>query len=88
MEYRLNKRIWIEVKLHGDQGNRIAEVFQDSNNAAAVAQKKLKDKKLEEKKKQTEGALGAEKKKVKEPMEANLEKLLKCNAWSTSRSPV
>ncbi|GKF42891.1 hypothetical protein Tco_0126233, partial [Tanacetum coccineum] len=48
-----DQEIELCVELHGDQGNRIAEVFQDSNNAAAVAQKKLKDKKLEEKKKQT-----------------------------------
>ncbi|GKB17180.1 hypothetical protein Tco_0851103 [Tanacetum coccineum] len=37
-----------------------------------------------------EGAEGnvAEKKKVKESMEANLEKLLKYNAWSTKWSPI
>ncbi|GJY50504.1 hypothetical protein Tco_0441351, partial [Tanacetum coccineum] len=37
-----------------------------------------------------EGAEGnvAEKKKVKESIEANLGKLLKCNAWSTRWSPV
>nr|GEX32805.1 reverse transcriptase domain-containing protein [Tanacetum cinerariifolium] len=88
-----------------------------SNDDAAVAQRWLEDKQLEEKtntdclvKKQEkvhlgkkveanimvigvpgqEGAEGnvAEKKKVKESMEANLEKLLKYNAWSTRWSPI
>nr|GEV36289.1 retrovirus-related Pol polyprotein from transposon TNT 1-94 [Tanacetum cinerariifolium] len=99
------------------QGNREAEVFQVSNDDAAVAQRCLEDKQLEEKtntdclvKEQEnvhlgkkvranimvtgvpgqEGAEGnvAEKKKVKESMEANLRKLLKYNAWSTRWSPI
>ncbi|GJY68891.1 zinc finger, CCHC-type containing protein [Tanacetum coccineum] len=67
------KRVWFEVKLRGSQGNREAEVFQISNDDAAVAQR---------------WGNAAEKKKVKESMEANLEKLLKYNAWSTRWSPV
>ncbi|GJR14321.1 zinc finger, CCHC-type containing protein [Tanacetum coccineum] len=111
----------IKVELHGAQGNREAEVFQVSNDDAAVAQRRFKDKQLEEKtntdclvKEQEkvhlsikvganimvtgvpgqEGAEGnvAEKKKVNESMEANLEKLLKlsykwtsttCKIWGT-----
>ena len=105
------------MELQGAQENREAEVIQDSNDDAAVAQRKLEDKQLEEKtntgclvKEQEkvhlgikvgaditvtgvpgqEGAEGnvAEKKKVKESTEANLEKLLKYNAWSTRWSPV
>ncbi|PWA96018.1 zinc finger, CCHC-type [Artemisia annua] len=98
---QVDERVWFEV----------------SNDDAAVAQRKLEDKQLEEKtntdclvKEQEkvdlgikvgaditvtgvpgqEGADGnaAEKKKVKESKEANLEKLLKYNAWSTRWSPV
>ncbi|GJR77801.1 zinc finger, CCHC-type containing protein [Tanacetum coccineum] len=107
------KRVWFEVELQGAQGDREAEVFQVSNDDAAVAQRRLEDKQPEEKtntdclvKEQEkvhlgikvganitvtgvpgqEGAEGnvAEKKKVKESMKANLGKLLKYNAWSTS----
>nr|GEW07977.1 zinc finger, CCHC-type [Tanacetum cinerariifolium] len=114
---QVEKRVWFEVKLQGAQGDREADVSQVSNNDAAVAQRRLKDKQLEEKtntdclvKEQEkkhlgikaganitvtgvprqEGAEGnvAEKKKVKESMEANLGKLLKYNAWSTRWSPV
>nr|GEV57038.1 zinc finger, CCHC-type [Tanacetum cinerariifolium] len=62
-----------------------------SNDDAAVAQRRLKDKQLEEKT-NTDclGAKGnvAEKKKVKGSMKANLEKVLKYNAWSTRWFPV
>ncbi|GJS38829.1 zinc finger, CCHC-type containing protein [Tanacetum coccineum] len=114
---QVEKRVWFEVELQGAQGDREAEVFQVSNDDAAVAQRRLEDKQLEEKtntdclvKEQEkvhlgikvganitvtgvpgqEGAEGnvAEKKKVKESMEANLGKLLKYNAWSTRWSPV
>ncbi|GJY82363.1 zinc finger, CCHC-type containing protein [Tanacetum coccineum] len=43
------KRIWFEVELQGAQGDREAEVFQVSNDDAAVAQRRLDDKQLEEK---------------------------------------
>ncbi|GKF15287.1 hypothetical protein Tco_0056749 [Tanacetum coccineum] len=46
---QVDKRVWFEVKLQGAQGNREAEVFQVSNDDAAVAQRRLKDKQLEEK---------------------------------------
>ncbi|GKA94185.1 hypothetical protein Tco_0816171 [Tanacetum coccineum] len=115
---QVDKRVWFEVELQGAQRNREAEGFQVSNDdAAAVAQRRLEDKQLEEKtntdcliKEQEnvhigikvganimvtgvpgqEGAEGnvAEKKKVKESVEANLGKLLKYNAWSTRWSPV
>ncbi|GKB30196.1 hypothetical protein Tco_0869597 [Tanacetum coccineum] len=107
----------LAVELQGAQEDREAEVFQVSNDDAAVAQRRLGDKQPEEKtnmdclvKEQEkvhlgikvganitvtgvpgqEGAEGnvAEKKKVKESMEANLGKLLKYNAWSTRWSPV
>ncbi|GKA36039.1 retrotransposon protein, putative, ty1-copia subclass [Tanacetum coccineum] len=39
----------ITVELHGAQGNREAEIFQVSNDDAAVAQGRVKDKQLEEK---------------------------------------
>nr|GEV03232.1 coatomer subunit beta'-3-like [Tanacetum cinerariifolium] len=103
--------------IKGAQGDHEAEVFQVSNDGAAVAQRRLKDKQLKEKtntdclvKEQEKKHLGikvgtniavigvprqegadgnvAEKKKVKESMEANLGKLLKYNAWSTRWSPV
>ncbi|GJV15340.1 retrovirus-related pol polyprotein from transposon TNT 1-94 [Tanacetum coccineum] len=106
------KRVLFEVELQGAQGDRKAEDFHVRNNDAAVAQRRLKYKQLEENtntdclvKEQEkvhlgikvganimltgvpsqEGAEGnvAEKKKVKESKKANLEKLLKYNAWST-----
>ncbi|GJY90008.1 hypothetical protein Tco_0505204 [Tanacetum coccineum] len=43
------KHVWFEVELQGAQGDREAEVFQVSNNDTAVAQRRLKDKQLEEK---------------------------------------
>ncbi|GKC06573.1 hypothetical protein Tco_0998183 [Tanacetum coccineum] len=43
------KRVWFEVELQGAQGDREAEVFQVSNDDAAVAQRRLEDKQLEEK---------------------------------------
>ncbi|GKF45697.1 hypothetical protein Tco_0135499, partial [Tanacetum coccineum] len=62
---------------------------QDSNDDAAVAQRRLKDKQLKEKTnmgclvKEQEKVNVVEKKKVKESIKANLGKLLKYNAWST-----
>ncbi|GJY47154.1 hypothetical protein Tco_0436217 [Tanacetum coccineum] len=44
-----DKHVWFEVELQGAQGNREAEVFQVSNDDAAVAQRRLEDKQLEEK---------------------------------------
>ncbi|GJZ53201.1 retrovirus-related pol polyprotein from transposon TNT 1-94, partial [Tanacetum coccineum] len=92
----VEKRVWFEVKLHGAQGNHEAEGFQVSNDDAAVAQRWLEDKKLEEKtnidcsvreqeKVHLEGNV-AEKKKVKESMEANLGKLLNSNPSTISFS--
>ncbi|GKA92008.1 hypothetical protein Tco_0813933 [Tanacetum coccineum] len=104
MEYRSKSVFGLRCK---------AKVFQVSNDDAAVAQRWLEDKQLEEKTNTDclvkekekvhlcikvganitvtrvpgqEGAKGnvAEKKKVKESMKANLGKLLKYNAWSTS----
>ncbi|GJY56656.1 hypothetical protein Tco_0455771 [Tanacetum coccineum] len=43
------KRVWFKVELQGAQGNHEAEVFQVSNNDAAVAQRWLEDKQPEEK---------------------------------------
>ncbi|GJX53404.1 zinc finger, CCHC-type containing protein [Tanacetum coccineum] len=43
------KRVWFEVELQGAKGDREAEVFQVSNDDAAVAQRRLEDKQLEEK---------------------------------------
>nr|GEU29724.1 RNA-directed DNA polymerase, eukaryota [Tanacetum cinerariifolium] len=43
------KHVWFKVELHGAQGNREAEGFQVSNDDDAVAQRRLKDKQLEEK---------------------------------------
>ncbi|GJY34358.1 hypothetical protein Tco_0418827 [Tanacetum coccineum] len=43
------KRIWFEVELQGAQEDREAEVFQVSNDDAAVAQRELEDKQPEEK---------------------------------------
>ncbi|GJZ03938.1 retrovirus-related pol polyprotein from transposon TNT 1-94 [Tanacetum coccineum] len=42
------KRVWFEVKLQGAQGDHEAEVFQVSNDDAAVAQRPLEDKQPEE----------------------------------------
>ncbi|GJS63280.1 hypothetical protein Tco_0677844 [Tanacetum coccineum] len=49
MEYKIKKHVWFEVELQGAQGDREAEVFQVSNDDAAVAQRWLKDKQPEEK---------------------------------------
>ncbi|GJW11883.1 retrovirus-related pol polyprotein from transposon TNT 1-94 [Tanacetum coccineum] len=46
---QVDKRVWFEVELQGAQGNHEAEVFQVSNDDASVAQRRLEDKKLEEK---------------------------------------
>ncbi|GJT41811.1 hypothetical protein Tco_0941676 [Tanacetum coccineum] len=46
---KAQKRVWFEVELQGAQGDREAEVFQVSNDDAAVAQRWLEDKQLEEK---------------------------------------
>ncbi|GKF66901.1 hypothetical protein Tco_0193418, partial [Tanacetum coccineum] len=43
------KCVWFEMELQGAQEDREAEVFQVSNDAAAVAQRRLEDKQLEEK---------------------------------------
>ncbi|GKB68496.1 zinc finger, CCHC-type containing protein [Tanacetum coccineum] len=43
------KRVWFEVELQGAQGDHEAEVFQVSNDDTAVAQRRLEDKKPEEK---------------------------------------
>ncbi|GKB23390.1 zinc finger, CCHC-type containing protein [Tanacetum coccineum] len=46
---QVEKRVWFEVELQGAQGDREAEGFQVSNDDAAMAQKRLEDKQLEEK---------------------------------------
>ncbi|GKC59541.1 hypothetical protein Tco_1087139 [Tanacetum coccineum] len=46
---QVDKHVWFEVELQGAQGNREAEVFQVSNDDATIAQRRLKDKQLEEK---------------------------------------
>ncbi|GKB91928.1 hypothetical protein Tco_0964200 [Tanacetum coccineum] len=83
------KRVWFEVELQGAQGNREAEVFQVSNDDAAVAQR-CGGKHYVTGVPEQEGAEGniAEKKKVEESKKANLEKLLKYTAWSTRWSSV
>ncbi|GKA85393.1 hypothetical protein Tco_0807047 [Tanacetum coccineum] len=43
------KRVWFEVELQGAQGDREAEVFQVSNDDAAVTQRWLEDNQREEK---------------------------------------
>ncbi|GKE14572.1 hypothetical protein Tco_1422149 [Tanacetum coccineum] len=43
------KRVWFEVELQGAQGNHETKDFRVSNDDAAVAQRGLEDKKLEEK---------------------------------------
>ncbi|GJW75952.1 hypothetical protein Tco_0137634, partial [Tanacetum coccineum] len=92
---QVEKHVWFEVELQGSQRDFKAEVFQLSNDDAEVAQRRLEDKQLEEKtntdclvKEQEKEGNVAEKKKVKESMEANLEKLLKYNAWSTRWSSI
>nr|GEZ02386.1 zinc finger, CCHC-type [Tanacetum cinerariifolium] len=45
----VDKRVWFEVEVHGAQGNRETEVFQVSNDDAAVAQRWLEDKQIKEK---------------------------------------
>ncbi|GKA17742.1 hypothetical protein Tco_0697579 [Tanacetum coccineum] len=47
-EVQFDKRVRFEVELQGAQENREAEVFQVSNDDAAVAQRWLKDKQLKE----------------------------------------
>ena len=49
MELQVDERVWFEVELQGAQGHRETEVVQVSNDDAAVAQRKLEDKQLEEK---------------------------------------
>ncbi|GKE21836.1 hypothetical protein Tco_1433348 [Tanacetum coccineum] len=49
MEYMIKKRVWFEVELQGAQGDRETEVFQVSNDDAAVTQRWLEDKQPEEK---------------------------------------
>ncbi|GJV12063.1 hypothetical protein Tco_1353604 [Tanacetum coccineum] len=73
---QVKKRVWFEVELQGAQGDREVEVFRANITVTGVPGQ--------------EGAEGnvAEKKKVKESMEANLGKLLKYNAWLTRRFPV
>ncbi|GKA52899.1 hypothetical protein Tco_0746214 [Tanacetum coccineum] len=46
---QVDKRVWFEVELQGAQGDHEAEVFQVSNDDAAVAQRRFEDKQLEEK---------------------------------------
>ncbi|GKE36821.1 hypothetical protein Tco_1460226 [Tanacetum coccineum] len=46
---QVEKRVWFEVELHRAQGDYEAEVFQVSNDDAAVAQRRLEDKQLKEK---------------------------------------
>ena len=46
---QVDERVWFEVELQGAQGNREAEVIQDSNDDAVVARRKLEFKQLEEK---------------------------------------
>lgn len=43
----VQKRVWFEVELQGAQENREAEVIQESNDHAVVAQRKLEVKQLE-----------------------------------------
>ena len=43
----VQKRVWFEVELQGAQENREAEVIQESNDHAAVAQRNLEVKQLE-----------------------------------------
>ncbi|GJY33004.1 hypothetical protein Tco_0417473 [Tanacetum coccineum] len=94
MEYRLKNVFVFRWNCKRAQGDREAGVFHVSNDDAAVAQRRLEDKQLEEKintnylvKEQEKGNI-AEKKKVEESIKANIGKLLKYNAWSTRRSPV
>nr|GEW77814.1 zinc finger, CCHC-type [Tanacetum cinerariifolium] len=49
LEAKIDKRVWFEVELHGAQGDHEAEVFQVSKGDAAVAQRRLEDKQMEEK---------------------------------------
>ncbi|GKD60799.1 hypothetical protein Tco_1298308 [Tanacetum coccineum] len=46
---QVEKRVLFKVELQGAQGDREVEVFQASNDDAAVAQRRLEDKQLEEK---------------------------------------
>ncbi|GKD50183.1 hypothetical protein Tco_1279159 [Tanacetum coccineum] len=63
------KRVWVEVELQGAQGNRKAKVFQVSNDDAAVAQRRLEDKQLEEK--TNMDCLDDIKKALEEPLKEN-----------------
>ncbi|GJY04841.1 hypothetical protein Tco_0370781, partial [Tanacetum coccineum] len=80
----VHKRVWFEVELQGDQGNREAKIFQVHLGIKAGANIMVIGVPRQE---GIEGNV-AEKKKVKESIEANLEKLLKYNAWSTRWSLV
>ncbi|GKC35855.1 1-aminocyclopropane-1-carboxylate oxidase homolog 1-like protein, partial [Tanacetum coccineum] len=69
----------------GTQGDREAEDFQVSNDDAAVAQRQLEKKQLEDKHRLLEGNVAGRKKRRSK--EAKLGNLLKYNAWLTRRSP-
>ncbi|GKD50490.1 hypothetical protein Tco_1279466 [Tanacetum coccineum] len=45
---QVEKRVWFEVELQKAQGDRKVKVFQVSNDDATVAQRRLKNKQLEE----------------------------------------
>nr|GEY25054.1 zinc finger, CCHC-type [Tanacetum cinerariifolium]GEY97324.1 zinc finger, CCHC-type [Tanacetum cinerariifolium] len=45
---QVEKRVWFKVELQGAQRNRESEIFQVSNDDAALAQRWLEDKQLEE----------------------------------------
>ncbi|GKB17179.1 hypothetical protein Tco_0851102, partial [Tanacetum coccineum] len=76
------KRVWFEVELQGAQWDREAEVFQQEKVHLGI---KMGANITVTGVPGQEGAEGnvAEKKKANESMEANLEKLLKYNVWST-----
>nr|GEX93066.1 hypothetical protein [Tanacetum cinerariifolium] len=59
---QIEKHVWFEVELQGAQGNHEAVIFQVSNDDAAVAQRRLEGKQLEENTKH--GLLGKEAGKV------------------------
>nr|GFC30098.1 zinc finger, CCHC-type [Tanacetum cinerariifolium] len=81
---QVEKRVWFEVELQGAQGDRKAEIFQEKVHLGIKVGANI----IVTGVPGQEGADGnvAEKKKVKESMEANLGKLLKYNAWTTSWS--
>ncbi|GKC30759.1 zinc finger, CCHC-type containing protein [Tanacetum coccineum] len=75
---QVEKRVWFEVELRGAQRDREAGGFQVNTDDAAVAQRRLEDKQLEEKTNmdclvngQEEGNV-VKKKKVKDSKKANL----------------